>query len=527
MNETLDLFLGAVFVLFYAGNRFNTPATNRSSTTAVRYFLGLFCYCVVGLVAYVSLVNFPHLLAFLLQGNEPAEGESWAKQLSSPLLVALLLTVLLPKLPMLFELDNWVRKQLQDMAAIPFEVRRLSAELRKGKLQIGGELQTKVRNKLEKHGINPKNICFESDDSAACLWTRIAVLLERLEDWESDRRMSGYLSSAPGELEQLRERYEALVPKAKMYFRLQEEGSEGFTTRTHEAMARYQEDFSEQLVQLHSRVLDLISRGLLQAELTDSARLNRLRMMGFDVEWKREAFTFNQAMLVFGIVFVVMLACMVAFSGATSGASFGMMLIRLVMVTVIYCIAVACAVLPKERWGFAQHRPGEIRPVGFYVVSGLLAVAISQFLSLMFNCVIMRGMEAGTQRFLLTYPWFLSTFATTIMLGILIDNTQSPRLSRTQQRVLEAFAQGLVLAGVAYVTHLWLLERAAHAGPLVTNYRVPELARIMMTAGIIGFVLGFCIPTWFREAPRSRVKLEESKESFKVTGADTSLMPSI
>src|SRR5688572_3171017 len=128
MNATVDLFLGAVFVLFYAANRFNTPATNRSSTTAVRYYLSLFCYCVVGLVAYISFVKFPHLLAFLMQGND-AVVEPWAKQLSSPLLVALLLTVLLPKLPLLSDLDNWVRKQLQEIAEIPFEARRLGAQL--------------------------------------------------------------------------------------------------------------------------------------------------------------------------------------------------------------------------------------------------------------------------------------------------------------------------------------------------------------------------------------------------------------
>jgi hypothetical protein len=526
MNTMVDLFLGAVFIIFYAAGRFNTPATNRSSTTAIRYFLGLFCYCVVGLVAYISFVKFPHLLAFLMQGNDAAV-EPWAKQLSSPLLVALLLTVLLPKLPLLSELDNWVRKQLQDMAEIPHEARRLSRQLRKEKLYVSDETQATVRQKLEQQGINEKNVCFESGHTAACLWTRIGVLLEKLEDWESDRKMSGYLGSMPSEIDQLRKRYEQLLPKAKMCFRLQNEGAESFTTRTHEAMVRYQEDFSGQLAQLHDAILDFISRGVLHAELTDATRLNRLRVIGFSVEWRRRAFTFNQAMLVFGIVFIVMLACMVAFSGATNGVSFGMMLVRLVMVAVIYCIAVACAVLPKERWNFAKHRPGEIRPVGFYVVSGLIAVALSQFLSLMFNCVIMRSVEAGAQRFLFSYPWLLSTFATTIVLGILIDNKQSPRLSRTQQRVIEAFVQGLVMAGVAYMTRLWLMERAEHAASLLANYRVPDLERMMTTAGIIGFILGFCIPTWFREAPRARVEAKEAEETLELVAYDASAEPSI
>src|SRR5881296_2779045 len=105
MHEPIDLILGAVLILFYSGNRFNTPPTNRSSTTAVRYFVALFFYCLVGVGFYIMLVEFPHLLEFLAQGNAVPP---WAKELSNPLLVALSLTVLLPKLPVLSTMDHWI-----------------------------------------------------------------------------------------------------------------------------------------------------------------------------------------------------------------------------------------------------------------------------------------------------------------------------------------------------------------------------------------------------------------------------------
>ena len=120
----------------------------------------------------------------------------------------------------------------------------------------------------------------------------------------------------------------------------------------------------------------------------------------------------------------------------------------------------------------------------------------------------------------------LSTFATTIVLGILIDNKQSQRLSRTQQRLFEALAQGIIMVGVAYVTRLWLLERAEHAASLLTNYRVPDLQRVMITAGMIGCVLGFCIPTWFREAPRARLETKETEEGLELA-ASGAVEPSI
>src|SRR6185295_12001665 len=95
---SVDLVLGAVFVLFYAGTRFNTPSTNRSSTTAGRYFVGLFLYCLVGICFYVTLVAFPHLLDFALFGHQMGSDTPTSK-ISLPLFVALLLTVLLPKIP--------------------------------------------------------------------------------------------------------------------------------------------------------------------------------------------------------------------------------------------------------------------------------------------------------------------------------------------------------------------------------------------------------------------------------------------
>jgi hypothetical protein len=511
MNTMIDLMLGAVFVVFYAAGRFNTPRTNRSSTTAGRYFAALICYVLVGLVFYATLVHFPHLFAFALQGDEAAV-TPWAKELSRPLLVALLLTVLLPKLPFLNDLDNWIRKCLQDMAAIPYEVRRLSAQLRKGNLEVPDELQAEVRQKLENSGFSSRDICFDGSPTPVRLWTRLAVLLAKLEDWESDRKMAGYLATCPDEMERLRKRYEQLIPKAKMCFHLLNETAAGpATSRTHEAVVGYQEDFMDLLVELHNAVLDFIGRGVLHAELTDSARLNRLRALGFTVEWEACSFTFNQVMLVFGMVFSVMLAGGVIFSGTMNGMTVGKMLTRLVMIALIYCVAIACAVFPKERWKFARRQPGQVRPVGFYIASGFLAVGLSQLVSFIFSCFLMHGLEGGWQRFLVTYPWSLSTLATTVTMGVLIDNQVFPRWARWQQRVFEGLTQGLVMTSISYLVHCWLVERMAQVITVPANYRVPDLNQVMIMAGIIGFVLGYCIPTWCREAPRSRADLRASE----------------
>jgi hypothetical protein len=102
------------------------------------------------------------------------------------------------------------------------------------------------------------------------------------------------------------------------------------------------------------------------------------------------------------------------------------------------------------------------------------------------------------------------------MTGTLIDNSRIVWLSRLQQRLMEGLIQGLVMAGVSYLVHCWLLERVQQVSAVPTGYRVPDLDHVMIMAGIIGFVLGFCIPTWCREAPRSRPELREPENPINL-----------
>ena len=43
-QEPINLIAGAIFIIVSASTRFNTPATNRSSTTAFRYYFGMLIY---------------------------------------------------------------------------------------------------------------------------------------------------------------------------------------------------------------------------------------------------------------------------------------------------------------------------------------------------------------------------------------------------------------------------------------------------------------------------------------------------
>ena len=498
--SSVDLVLGAVFVLFYAGTRFNTPSTNRSSTTAGRYFVGLFLYCLVGICSYVTLVAFPHLLDFALFQQQMG-GDAPTSKISLPLFVALLLTVLLPKIPVLNSVDKWVCTQLQNMAAIPWEVLRLSSELRKFKLEFSSEEQAVVQQMLEAQGFDRKDIIFELTETASSDWTRVTALLQKVEDWSSDRRMAGYLAASNNDLAILRQRHQRLLSTAKTCFYLRNEDDRGETTpKRHQAMLSYEKDLLEHVKQLRKDILEFVARGVLRSELTTRAMENRLRSMGFKVTCSQPAFSVNQLLLIFTVVCLTMLPGFVFFG--SKGLSFEAILIRLGLVGFTYVVAVACAVLPKSKWKSAQLQAGQVRPIAFYFVAGLMSAAISCITSLVVQAIFMGNLEWALQRHRLTYPWLLISFATAFLTALMVDNPRFAKISARTQRCLEGLVQGAAMFGVTYVTCLWLNQRVEVVFKNVDlsylNYKAPQALTTMVMGAAVGCVIGFFIPTWYR-----------------------------
>jgi hypothetical protein len=523
---SIDLIVGGLFVLFHAGTRFNTPPSNRSSTTAARYFAGLFLYCLVSTGFYALLVSFPHLLEFGLYGNEIGTAPG---KISLPLLVALLLTVLLPKIPLLNSADKWVFEQLKYLSSIPGEVLRLSAELRKDDMKISIEEQEDVRQTLENDEFEGTDIVFEDDRSPASMWTKLVVLLQKIEAWKSDRRMARLVATSQSELQNLRDRQQALSSKAKTCFHLiREDIEDGCNGKTHRATLRYKEDFIERVEQLTQDTYDFIARGVLRAELTDGAREHRLKAMGFSIDWPNQ-FSLNQLLLLFGVVCIIVLSGFMLFGSTFTNLSFGAMLIRAIMISVIYSVAVSCAVLPKSKWSFAIADENHVRPIGFYFVAGLMSASISQVISLVFNLMLMHRIDWAWQRSLLTYPWLLVSFATAVITAVMVDNGRLRCLSALQQRVIEGAVHGALMLGAASLTCRWLYERVYvdFKGVDLTylDYELPRPILCLIMAAVVGLVMGFFIPHWYRL--HQKRSAEENMRRVTLTGVAQQHRPSI
>ena len=150
---TVDGVIGAVFVLVYAYERFNTPKTNRSMTTWWRFWTFSIIYYISVVFIYVLLAKSTILLQVLASTRVNALADFGAgvdvKQiidsLSPELVAALFLTILLRRLDFLAKPDDWLRTLFQTMAAIPHAARHIGAEIRRATFSETEDVVNRLR----------------------------------------------------------------------------------------------------------------------------------------------------------------------------------------------------------------------------------------------------------------------------------------------------------------------------------------------------------------------------------------------
>lgn len=493
-QEPINLIAGAIFIIVSASTRFNTPATNRSSTTAFRYYFGMLIYGSVGLIFYFSLINSPHLVTLVLEDSKLPQS---VQHLSLPLLVALLLTVLLPKVPVLSALDDKIRRALQAIARIPFEVRRWSAKLAKCRYIIAPDIQDALQAELHDHGIATANIIMSTARSPQALLAKASALMLALKGWEGEARYAGYLAGFDSDYTQLRVKYDRLVRRAKHYFRLMHELSGADATeRDRRTIAAYQDDFEVQAEEHLQDLYDFISRGILHCNLTYSSRYESLKAMGFEVTLVQPGLSMNQLVCLFMAITFTLVLGFTFVELVQRQRPFDQIFLRSLMLSAMYVAAVFVAIYPKEKWRYTLRGPNDFRPFTFYFVAGLLAIAIVSPFNFGYRLYKAEGVWwVAWQEFARTYPYLLIPFAMAFTTAYLADNRPTGTWTRRRLRWIEGFLQSAVAIITTLFVCLWLTSTVGNEGP------VPGLEFIGMS-GVVGFLMGVLVPTWYRESPR-------------------------
>ena len=506
MNETIEWLIGLALILIYAQSRFNTPKSNRSSTTVYRYYLAFFCYflslCLLYLLLGGGISASPALYDLLTKGAEGVV-EDVEHLAGGPLLSALFLTTLLPNFPVLSKIDNWLRVTFQDIGHIPKEARELSGNMRRSTFIVPERNRDDIRRYLA--DFSETDIRFRPDNSPQSEWTQITSLLLEVRSWSDKRKYSGFLESFKTDYRQIQIGYEQLRVKALKCIRWMSDYDDIEESSFH-PVKECQKDFQERMVVLKKDLCNYIARGVLSCEITGKERRAKLEEMGFyDIADDRSPLTAHQAVSIGFIVFLFM------FFGNLLFRSTPLMISRTIMISTmvatIYGLSIVLAIYLKVVWPFADIRRVGQRPVASYVVSGLLAVVLSFFISLTFKFVWFWDFLKALDDIRITYPWLLMSFTVAATLSCLSDNgVLGKKPPPSWMRWLESIACGVVLMVASWVVHLWLSQI-----PGLTPDRIPPRPFVVIISCGIGLAIGYIVPHWYRSLPPETAADAETK----------------
>jgi hypothetical protein len=198
-----EMLLGSLLIFIYASERFNTPPSTRSSTTALRYYSAMLVYLLVYLLAYYFLSKYPLLLNFLIIENDP-ELRKISENTSTSILVALILALLVPKVPTISELDVRLRRFLHRLALIPYEVIRMSKDIQTRGFFVPAAVSDQVREEAISYGLP-----LEQNTPEFRRWNKIAALIIELRQWERENPFSIFVHERENEYRRLQDRYSA------------------------------------------------------------------------------------------------------------------------------------------------------------------------------------------------------------------------------------------------------------------------------------------------------------------------------
>lgn len=509
MSTNVQWLLGAFLVFVYAQSRFNTPPSNRSSTTNGRYYFAAFSYLLALSLLFIllggALTEFPDIMVLL---NSGANGsKDIPKELPGPLLATLLLTTLLPNSPILMNIDERFRRFFQEMGNIPWGAGRLSGKMRRVAVQVPAGLHEDIRHQLP--DFNQASIRFEADDTVEHFWTKLTSLYVQIKAWPDLKNYDRFVASSSEDFKRIQTTYERLRPRALKCFTLACSAQGDRADPVTECLNHLQ----EQLEDFFRQISEFIARGVLRCELTRKGREERLKDMGF-VHLARESdpLTANQTVTIGMAAFLIILTGMLLgplllqVEGGQRPAAHRALLIA-AMVGTIYAVSIVASIHPKTTWSFANIKKTGQAPTLAYLLSGCIAVALGLIVSITFKFLYHQSFVTALRDLQVTYPFFLLAFVLAFTTAVLADDYSLREEAEPRWlRWLEGAILAAVMAAASALVFLMLsgIENVADREIPVPR---PPLGVLIGNGCLIGFSVGAWVPHWYRTTPQEVERL--------------------
>jgi len=538
--DRLAMIIGALFVIFYSWGRFNDPGTIRSSTTQARYFYSNVSYAMVYLCLFAILMKYADVVNILFEGD--AELQNEFNNLPHALVAALLLTGFLQRIPFLQKIDQWLRDNLQRLASIPFEVRRLTKQLINADFEIDPNIQEIVYKHLRQEGLFCDSINFNNRSESYWLWNKASVLMYEISLWEQKSRMTKFMISKGTDYKDIKVKYNNMADSAKKNLELCAQSANPSTNN--EALNELARKFQEECLELIESQCQFISHGILRHFYSYKSRAAELHGMGFIVpnEDTEHKLTLNQITALFLALTVGLSTLFVLYNRLfeINSDNFRFMLLAIIQ----SLVAVSAVVYTKGKWEISKLDERKRLPIFYYFVVGLFTVALCFPVSFVYRSLYeltstatsnsaatskaastsksasKPGKQTGLQkskpakskpgdadnenklRQFFNYiwnslKWKVSAFFIAFCLAVQLDFSRLGRLQYPQLRWVDGAVQAAVGILAAILT-FYLLDHELQKRVL----KIVGLDWWIVRGAVIGFIIGCTIPYWYKVAPR-------------------------
>ena len=510
----IEWSVGGVFVAVNAYRRYNTPSSNRASTTFQNFSLYFFFYLLAVLTLYIFfgavLDSSPETIGWLYSlslGEVGSNVPLAIDNLSAPMVSALFLTTLLPSLPWLSRYDQALLNTFWDRGNIPNHVYKMAASMRRARFNF-----SPIQNKQLRKNCKDLNIAFmplmtNAIPSLDFRWARVNAILNGLEGWKQDDsgRMRRFMVTKRVALNQL--------------FKNRDEINEEFSQLKAEkldlkVLHKIERFLDKSIAQLFLDSSVMIGQAICMTEFSESGRSARVTQLGFEGGTQGFDRLSPQQMLsgLFAIFITFLsLSIIEQFMKPVAARHFGSVGFMTLLMLFTYGSSLIIAFDLKRRVSMGYNELTQQRQWSAYWVVGAITVVGWFVVTISYRYIfnMLSGVESDANLLRVkesiqwSFPFALQSLALAIAVSWILDKHQ--RLGATDrlcsyQRGLDVSISVAALAAASVITYDWM----AGIGPF-EGYGTKEakylsslsFGWLVAKGAAIGAVIGWLVPMWF------------------------------
>ena len=444
------------------------------------------------------------------------------KNLTGPIVAALVLSAFLPSFPWIKKFDSALLQRFWDLGQIPGNSISLANKMRRAPYVIPQHIKKEVEAKCRSLNIAESFLTFEEKNTPEFEWTRNTALVVQLERWHdsANNAMRRYCRENATELRDIHSRYSNLVQRAASCLHTREqielirERGERVDEQLDVLGKENDRIFFDESSKLYKNICRVIARATLATGIWSTKRGEFLVNMGFNQDAVRpRGITLNQLAIVVlavtGCFFAV--SVLEAFYKDYRGANvpgFKGTAFQTVLMSASFGAAVVSSLFPKMRWSFANREALGARPVIGYLFSGLFAILLG-FVTMIavrysFNLLNGQAADANWNKVVTdlswSYPYLLLSFTIGIVTAFLADNYSLMEGTKPQWlRWADGGALLVAVSAASVVTFYWMEGSFLFEGTKLSQFRGKVSLPFFILKGLaVGFIIGVLVPHWYR-----------------------------